>query len=342
MANSSNKIPTTASKTIAAKIGILVFTLVFVLLTYTFLHEGGHALMGLLFGGTLTSFSVNFINFSAHVGIDGNFSLLQRSLISVAGISLPLLIWAVWIARTPIHNNPLLEWVKTISTLGVLNTLLAWIIIPFLYMAGNIPSDDSATFLSLTKFHPALVAGLALLIYLAGWILFLSRVEGFRGLVQRLRDSLGDTPLQNSRRTLLTMMVVFLCISTASVALTLTTQGSLPDLSVPADYSLAIDVDCSQKAYQDETVYRINLPKSANVSLFFQLKDISKGPFEISLVDPPGVKRVFLKGDKDFDAGLATVNPLEMSLPAGSYFIHLTVPQVSGSIGIYTRVNPAQ
>ena len=44
-----------------------VFTLLFVaistLFAYTFFHEGGHALFGVLFGGTLTRFSVDFINF---------------------------------------------------------------------------------------------------------------------------------------------------------------------------------------------------------------------------------------------------------------------------------------
>ncbi len=48
---------------------LLMFILVFVLFTYTFLHEGGHALAGLFFGQALTEFDVNFLNLSAHVGM---------------------------------------------------------------------------------------------------------------------------------------------------------------------------------------------------------------------------------------------------------------------------------
>ena len=70
--------------------GIEFLIALFVLVVYTVLHESGHALVGLAFGGTITAFNTNFLNLTAHVGIEGNFSILQQCLVAVAGVSFPL------------------------------------------------------------------------------------------------------------------------------------------------------------------------------------------------------------------------------------------------------------
>src|SRR5690349_9034665 len=81
--------------------GIVLLLTLFVLVTYTFLHEGGHAVVGLLMGGTVTAFNLNFLNLSAHVGIEGDFTTFQNCVISLAGVSLPLLIWGVLVSLAP-------------------------------------------------------------------------------------------------------------------------------------------------------------------------------------------------------------------------------------------------
>ena len=51
---------TSSSRTgTAASLLVLLFILLFVVFTYTILHEAGHALVGLLSGGRLTSFSID-------------------------------------------------------------------------------------------------------------------------------------------------------------------------------------------------------------------------------------------------------------------------------------------
>jgi hypothetical protein len=46
---------------------LMLFVVLFVFFTYTFLHESGHVLTGWLFGQTLAEFDVSFWDFSAHV-----------------------------------------------------------------------------------------------------------------------------------------------------------------------------------------------------------------------------------------------------------------------------------
>ncbi len=53
--------------------GFMLLILLGIALAYTVLHEGGHALAGLAFGGTVREIDVNFFNLGAHVNIDGSF-----------------------------------------------------------------------------------------------------------------------------------------------------------------------------------------------------------------------------------------------------------------------------
>ncbi len=50
-------------------IALVIFVCIFVFFMYAFLHEGGHALAGMLFGQTVTDFNVNFLTFNANVGL---------------------------------------------------------------------------------------------------------------------------------------------------------------------------------------------------------------------------------------------------------------------------------
>jgi len=60
--------------------GFLLLTAMAVTLAYTTLHEGGHALAGLAFGGRITEFNVNFFNLlHAHVSIAGEYRIVLTS-----------------------------------------------------------------------------------------------------------------------------------------------------------------------------------------------------------------------------------------------------------------------
>ena len=53
--------PAPSFPAVRVKLFLLLFLALFVALLYTTLHEGGHALVGLASGQTLTEFNVNFL-----------------------------------------------------------------------------------------------------------------------------------------------------------------------------------------------------------------------------------------------------------------------------------------
>ena len=318
---------------------ILAFLAVLATLLYTFTHEAGHALLGLMFGGKLTSFSVRFWDLSAHAGINGDFSVFQRSLISVAGISLPLILWMLFLALAPKKTSPLVLWFKIFGSMGVLNTLLAWIIIPFLFLAGRAPSDDSTHFLSLTGTPPLLVSAVALAVYVYGWALLLNRVGGLRGLRSRL--SLEDNRLLDrpSLRALAALIAIFVGVTVLSLGIA-AFYPFADALAAPEDYEPVFLLDLSRRAYNSEVVYTFTLAEPADVGLFFALKEVSRGPVRITLVGSGGYQNTFLRAPEDFSTGQSTVNSDRIPLGPGEYAVEITFPRCDGSLSGAVRFLP--
>jgi hypothetical protein len=65
---------------------LALFVILFDFSIYTFLHESGHALAGILFCQSITEFNVNFWSLNAHVGlVGGALTPFQLALQSAAG-----------------------------------------------------------------------------------------------------------------------------------------------------------------------------------------------------------------------------------------------------------------
>lgn len=319
------------------KTGMIIFVVVFVLLfslfAYTFIHEAGHSLVGIIFGGELVTFNVNFFNLSAHAGIEGNFSALQSAIISAAGISFPLLVWGVWICLTPRKTDPLMQVFRIAFSLAVINALLAYIIIPIIIMNGGTANDDSVNVLNKTQLYPLIVSGTALLIYFAAWALFLKRLGGAKAIWSDLREWRLES-FAAIRRTFIGMAATAGVMLVISGVLSLTLEN--PNYyQAPSNYSTVAMLDLNQKSYQNEAVYFFNLTKASEVSLFFALKDIKSGPVRIDLTGPNGYDQTFLRDDSpDFNATKASVNPTALLLQPGDYQVLLTLPRGKGSVAI--------
>jgi hypothetical protein len=318
------------------RLAVLVPLLLFTTLTYTFLHEGGHALIGLLQGGKLTAFDVNFFNLSAHVGITGNFSTGQNALRAAAGIGLPLLVWLVWILVLPKITNPLLEWFKVIASIAVINSLLAWLVIPFLFLAGQTPSDDSTYFLSITGIPPLLVAGVVVLIYLGGWTLLIFKVGGARGLADRLRADVSDWKQPALARTWRGMTAAALAMLVVVVGLNMAV-GPSDVLRAPAGYTRVAELDLSGQAYKQALVYQFELREPTRMGIFIAMQNIQTGPFKIEMTGPDGYTFTFVQfTDPKVGIGKASSHPTDLPMEKGLYQILLTVPKNPGKIIIYT------
>jgi hypothetical protein len=317
----------------------VILLLLFVLLAYTFLHESGHMLVGLLFGARVTSFSINFT--TAHVGLDGTFAPWQNAVISAAGVSFSLILWAVFITLAPRKGTLLLEFLRLTLTLAFINPLLAWIIIPVLTLNGQVIGDDSANFLRYTQFPPLLVSAAALLVYLGAWGLFLRQIAGLGGLVQAfrsLRSQRFEFSSPQACGTLKGMLLSGVVFTAAALGLGLA-FGTSRQAAIPAGYTPLGSYDLSQTSFADSIVYQVELKSPSRLSFFFTLTDIKGAPLKIRLAGPDGYDNVFFAvTDPAFKGiGTATVHPQDLALEPGVYQIHLTFPPGQGKIALYMK-----
>lgn len=163
---------------------------VLMLYLYTLLHEGGHALVGILYGGKVNRF---VLGLNAHVSISNAvYSQVGEALLNVAGLLLPIffLIIALMAYQTKCKST-MYHIFYGAMWLSFSCSLLAWVIVPFMALFATPPiGDDTTSFLYNTSLHPLmlilaailLIAGLALLAFKRG--LFGKIAEIFRALFQ--------------------------------------------------------------------------------------------------------------------------------------------------------------
>lgn len=147
-----------------------------VIFLYAFLHEGGHALFVLLFGGTITKFEVNSLVHYPHISYVGITEPMQTALISLAGVIVPLIFLIPLTLFLPRLRN---VWAQGISLLflgSLLPSLVVSLVVSLAYGFGAVQSnEDVAKFLFFSGFNPFIVAG-AFFILFAAILVFLLKV----------------------------------------------------------------------------------------------------------------------------------------------------------------------
>jgi hypothetical protein len=316
-----------------------LFILLFVVFTYTFLHEAGHALIGLLFGETLTEFSVRFWDLSAHVNMmGGELTQAQMAIQAVAGVGLPLSIWILFISLVPRNPGFILRMLKLLASMMVLNTLLAWIVIPVLYIFRSAPASDDVThFLQSSGIPPLLLALVAVILYVLGWAYFLSRTEARMNELLLFRTTDRGTILSGARKTI--PILTGILASCVVLALMLNnTAAALPDrFAPPADFLSIAEIDLTTRAYSFESLARFTLDEPTPVGIFIAVHDINTTYFDLCLIGSNGYSSVVLHGEgyrADQDGGL-----WEENLPPGIYQVMLTSDQSSGTATVFLKIH---
>ncbi len=322
---------------------LIIFLPLLVLALYTLVHESGHGLVGLLFGGKINAFSVNFFNLSAHIGIDGTFTPLQQALICAAGVSLPVLLCMTFLMVSIKKSNPILDLFKFLLFMCTVNSMLAWVVIPLLVMFGQTASDDSFNFLNITHLPPLLVTGVVLAVYLVCWSLFFSSLGGlhairdhFRNLVAHIKrpTDLCQPEVQMTLRSLAALAVVTASLI-AGLTLAFPDQGFQP----PADYQKVAEIQLSQGPLQDESIYHFDLDQSVRASIFFGLDQVKGGPMRIHLTGNNGYDNVFFDfPDKKAAMSKSSVHPQAIPLEKGEYEIRATFQPCQGRLRIYIKI----
>ena len=322
------------------QIGLLIFILLFSVLTYTFFHEGGHALVGVLFGANITSFSVDFIGMSAHVGLDAAFTPFQQALVSMAGFMTPYLLVVVLLLCLPRRGDAVLEYFKILISVVTISSLLAWVILPWVYLAGARPGDDSITFLANTGIYPPLVSVGVGLLFGLGLAVLIRQTEGLKGIWSRMQASPAEFFTPAARRTLAVLVLAFAVVAAAAFSLgAVFSTSTLDFMNPPADYTQAAIIQLVEHGLDAEPVYTFTLDQPASVSLFFGVTGLTRGPAKIALSGPEGYSSIFFTAGEE-SSGNFVVNPSDLELAAGQYQIMLTFPQDPGVVVISLKIVP--
>lgn len=312
-------------------LALILFTAVFALFIYTFLHEAGHALAGLAFGQTITNFDLSFWDFSAHVALSGSLTLTQRAVQSAAGAALPFLLWSLFVVLVPRRGSLGLELLKLISSMAVVNSLLPWLIIPLLVLLHLAPAADDVThFLQASQMPPLLLTAVSAICYVFGWWLFWRKIDGLKLQLRQLRENLTGA-MAGSRTAVLAMIIVLgLCLG---AAFTLDHQAGV---TPPPDFTLVSETDLSVRAYEAESLLTFTLEETAVPQLFLTMAAIDTPYFGLSLVGPDGASYTIMHGE-DFRTDRNGSGQWSQSLPPGTYDLQLTTAQSSGQFTVYWK-----
>jgi hypothetical protein len=318
----------------------LLFILLFVFFIYTFVHEAGHAITGVAFGQSLMEFDVSFWDFSAHVGMAGQeLSRSQFAMQAVAGVVLPLLVWALFIKIVPRKASFPLEALKLISSVAVLSTLLAWIVIPVLYLLEKAPpSDDVTNFLHYSEMQPLLLMVTVFVVYICGWVFFLSKTEGLRREFLLFRTM--DREISKAgARTILPIMTGILVFAVALAFLLNYTGARKPQNQMypPPDFAVVAEIDLSKQVYDAETLAEFTVREPAQIGVFIAVRDINTSYFDLRIVGPNEYSSVIIHGQgyrAERDGGLWQENLLP-----GTYQLVLTSHRSPGTAAVFLKTH---
>jgi hypothetical protein len=329
---------TRTSSTLIA-IALTLFIILFVFFMYTFLHEGGHALTGALFGQALAEFDISFWDLSAHVHmVGGQLTEPQLAVQAVAGAGLPLVVWAIFISLVPRKASFTLEVLKLLSSMVVVNTLLAWIILSILFFLQKAPPDDVTNFLRHSQMPPLLLTFSAILLYAGGWILFLSKIDGLRNELLLFSSRDRAQLLAGTPKTLPAITgFMALCIVSV-IALNSFADGNLINKFVPPqDFVQVAQIELSEQAYPSETLTQFTVAEPTYVGVFIVIRNINTTYFDLSVTGAHGFSSTVVHGEgynTAQDGGL-----WEQKLPAGIYQVVLTSHQSPGSVSVYIKTD---
>lgn len=129
---------------------------------YTFLHEGGHALVALAAGARIDSFTLGPNAHMSHSG--GSFTTLTESLLHCAGVALPVLVLVgALLAYRRTSGSDVYHVLHAVLAVSITASVLPWVVIPVVALVGTAPAGDDVTHLiEASGVSPLVVAAVAL------------------------------------------------------------------------------------------------------------------------------------------------------------------------------------
>ncbi len=162
--------------------------MVWVLIVYLFLRDLGHVLGLLGTGAGSGGLKLLLISTQNLIKDSSIFTHWQVSLRSLGGMLLPVLAWAGFMVLAPKRGTSALESLKLISTAAVLASLIAWVLLPFAFKAGQTAGTEDVTlFLNASGWNGTLTGGVFALVVVGSFMLARKRISylgSFRDVLQ--------------------------------------------------------------------------------------------------------------------------------------------------------------
>ncbi len=310
----------------------VLFAVLWMLTIYTFLHEGGHALFAVIFGAKIQYFDINFLDFNARVHWDGSLTDPQRAIVSIAGMAVPLLVWAIVMMLVPQKTTRLSGTIRWMASLGIIGSTTPWVIIPLLYPSGSAPAGDDVTrFLDTSGLNPYLLAAISFL--LIGGSLLLMRLRA--GNFQVVRDFVKQTEPENNQSTWITLAATFTLVVVAALAVQISAPSIIPN-QVPKGYTMVNELDLTQMGFTDAVLAEFTLPGEQTAGVLIVFNNVNSNYLDLRL-----------NGSNQFSTSLFHAEgyrsdrdstQLEQIFPSGTYQVLLTSQQSSsGTIQVYLK-----
>jgi hypothetical protein len=184
---------------------------------------------------------------------------------------------------------------------------------------------------------PLLLTFIAIILYVGGWILFLSRIGGLRNEF-RLFSTADRNALTLGARTTIPVMsgIGALCVMLVLALNISAGRNSLDNFSPPQDFGPLAELDLSARAYSNEPLAQFSLDEPANVGVFVVIRNIDTPYFDLSMTGPNGYSSIIMHGEGYSayqDGGL-----WEKNLSPGTYQIVLTSHQSPGTASVFLKI----
>lgn len=227
---------------------------------YTLLHEGGHALVAVLYGGKITRF---VLGLNAHVSYsDANFTRTGEALMHSAGTLLPAVCLVVALAfYNRCVKNFAYHYLFALFAFAVTGSFAAWVAIPLISLFSAPPAGDDVTkFLEVSGMDPLLVSGIALLLIIA-----FVYVAYKKGLYTKFKEHLkAPSKAESAGRN------KFLAVGLALAGLILVSAVLAAHLAAPEkvlELNISMNIHEDRKSLQVPFEVRANRPYSIHLDL---------------------------------------------------------------------------
>ena len=245
-------------KMILQTAGALLIWLLLIYL-YTLFHEGGHALVAIMYGGRIDSF---VLGFGAHIVKSGtNFTPVGESLFYSAGVLLPALSLAVALKFYNRRVKSLIfHYIYAAITIMIIGSFFAWLVIPVMSLFTEPPpGDDVSRFLEISGLNPLLVSLIALLL-----MFLLALIAYKKGLYTKIREHLNFS-LQIERIKLKKTQTVGLVL--VIILFGLVVFGAYQMLQPNKVFETSFSMEVHDVREVVEMPFKVEVSKSHNMSL---------------------------------------------------------------------------